>query len=378
MFERKERKKNQKKKKIKKKKIRKKKKKKLYNFVCEMSQEDNKYTTVLGEHTCIPSLTRANEKIQAQCNLLNTKGKLPPYLIVVGDRRRVLFAAKYLDNCVLIHDIMKENGLNNGRVNIALGTYKGVPIAIAETQMGCSAVEINVKELTSNICMTKNFNNFHADSKYVIRVGSCAGINPSVEQTTDNNKVIKGFDIVICNKQVGISGADYQALSGKLNFFDKDALDTIKTKLKKLNYTFKDNLPYISLDNTLVNIMKSQAINLVENNTKLDNNIFTLGNISKDSLYAETNEEEFTHYRDNYSVGSSEMEMAMLCRLAQEKNIYVNNDSMTVGMVCMVLGCIPGISFYHDPPKEKLSQELCIKIALESLYTVAMKHQTIQ
>lgn len=41
-----------------------------------------------------------------------------------------------LDNAVKLHDVLRAHGKNEGRVNITFGLYKGVPVAVAETQMG--------------------------------------------------------------------------------------------------------------------------------------------------------------------------------------------------------------------------------------------------
>jgi len=98
----------------------------------------------LGEHTMMPAFRRlklfANPK---EPNILSaSNGKLPPYVIVVGHRNRVLQIASLLSTnqkpfpkAMLVHKWMKSHNATDGRVNVAVGMYHGVPIAIVEHQV---------------------------------------------------------------------------------------------------------------------------------------------------------------------------------------------------------------------------------------------------
>jgi hypothetical protein len=113
----------------------------------------------------------------------------------------------------------------------------------ASPPIRCPAVEINVRELLSSVCMTNTFSvseqkeatTYKADCKYVIRVGSCAGINLE-EGDQEGSVVIGGFDLIVCDRQVGLSGTDVQALSGELNFFNPQMFIKAKQEMRNLGY----------------------------------------------------------------------------------------------------------------------------------------------
>ncbi len=70
-------------------------------------------------------------------------GKLPPFLLVAGDRRRVLKIASHLTDAVILHDLP----VNPGRVSAAIGLFEGVPIGVVETGMGTGSTEIIIHEV---------------------------------------------------------------------------------------------------------------------------------------------------------------------------------------------------------------------------------------
>lgn len=185
-------------------------------------------STVLGVHTLAPGLQKVPQALLSETILAHSSGFLPPYLLVVGDRRRVEKAAQLLDQATILPHWLQKNELDQGRVHIAVGLFKGTPIAIVEHEMGCSAAEIIVKEIVFG-CMSRSFKtekaNFNSDAKYVLRVGSSAGINKST--ATD----ISAFDLVVVSHQLGMSGADMQSLTGQLNYFDPQMASSAKTKM---------------------------------------------------------------------------------------------------------------------------------------------------
>jgi len=141
-----------------------------------------------GIHTAVPGLlskaadgsSPAAAEIVQKTPLKATK-KLPPFVVLVGDRRRVDFVCEFLENACVLTDEMASKGLNRGRCQVAVGLFKGTPVVVCETQMGGPATEIIVRELLSSQVMGQQFEYegrlLKADAKYVIRVGSCAGLN---------------------------------------------------------------------------------------------------------------------------------------------------------------------------------------------------------
>ena len=87
--------------------------------------------------------------------LRENEGRLPPYMIAVGSRTRVMRAGKELDlrEPVLIdQEVMDRHGLSMfGRTSLLVGVLEtdglAFPITILETQMGCPATQIILKEL---------------------------------------------------------------------------------------------------------------------------------------------------------------------------------------------------------------------------------------
>jgi hypothetical protein len=77
---------------------------------------------VLGQHTAV-SIARESGKWKDIPLLKDNDGMLPPSMMVVGDRRRVLSASKMLSESFLIHEevarILGPSGA--GRVNVAVG-----------------------------------------------------------------------------------------------------------------------------------------------------------------------------------------------------------------------------------------------------------------
>lgn len=144
--------------------------------------------------------------------------------------------------------------------------------------------------------------------------------------------------------QVGVSGSDIQALTGQLNLLDVETLAEARRSLGVLGYRFEKGWPRMDLDPTMSSLLISHA-RLHAAGAKLSAHLH--GNVSKDSLYAESNEESFIALRRDQDVGSSEMEMSVLCRLAAEQT-HVRGDPVVVGMVVTVLGVIPGSSFLTD------------------------------
>jgi purine-nucleoside phosphorylase len=215
----------------------------------------------MGEHTLMPLLTRSPQCYENTL-LEASQGKLPPYMIVVGDRCRVEKMASYLDDALLLDTHMQQNGLSKGRVCIAIGTFKGTPICVVEHSMGCACAEIIIREVLHDSCSVRTFRTdsytYKAPSKYVIRYGSCGAINdPEVhaqsrgetQAFTDDSSnplqandispqtaTFKPFDIAVASHQIGLSGSDIQAVTGRLQFFGSDWQDEAIDHMRATGY----------------------------------------------------------------------------------------------------------------------------------------------
>jgi len=102
--------------------------------------------------------------------------------------------------------------------------------------------------------------------------------------------------------------------------------------------------------------------------------VLELGNFSKDSLYAEANEKSFTDLRDSFGVGTSEMELATIARVAAQSKQH--NHPISIGQLTLVVGTIPGLSFVHDKPRESASMNFAVQLVLESLHLISIEHRS--
>src|SRR5271157_1824116 len=105
----------------------------------------------LGAHTCLGHL-HSLRKWKDIPYLKENHGMLPPFIIAVGSRVRVAKAPEILglkDPVFLDETARATVGLSAyGRVAMVVGLFEkaGIqtPIAVVETQMGCSATQINL------------------------------------------------------------------------------------------------------------------------------------------------------------------------------------------------------------------------------------------
>lgn len=333
---------------------------------------------VLGVHTLVPGLTSLPAAYKGTI-LEQNQGFLPPYMVVCGDRRRVEHIATFLDNATLLRPVVAKAGGDPSRVEIAVGTYKGTPIAAVETEMGCPATEIVVRDICSSLASRLSFRQgdflFNAPQRYVIRLGSAAGINGTIKGQT----VVKAFDAVIATHSVGVSGADIQALTGNLNFFDTRLSSQASSIMGKLGYTAKTDKQgqvwhtlAVSPDVRGAMVRASKLLQIPSENKEMQ--VLELGNFSKDSLYAETNEKSFTDLRDSFGVGTSEMELSTIARVAAQSKLH--NCLISVGQLTLVVGTIPGDSFVNDKPREHASMNFAVALVLESLHLLALEHRS--
>merc|ERR1712000_297713 len=100
------------------------------------------------------------------------------------------------------------------------------------------------------------------------------------------------------------------------------------------------------------------------------------GNVSKDSLYSESNEDSFVELREKYDVGSTEMEFGTLFRLAKTLTAKHNNP-VRVGMILCSVGVLPAGSFLEGPKWADISSRntrAALIAALETLHDISERH----
>ena len=120
----------------------------------------------LGRHTCLPYLFD-DDHLKAVPGLA-ALGRLPPTILLVGDRRRVARVLDFLEDGVDVAEAAAQavGPRAAGRVAVGFGHRRGVPVLVVETQMGGPATEIITREVIDPA--------FHPTPPHaVIRVGSC-------------------------------------------------------------------------------------------------------------------------------------------------------------------------------------------------------------
>lgn len=93
--------------------------------------------------------------MEYQPHLKITTNDISPYVLLPGDPDRVEIIGKYLNDFKIISQ--------NREFKIGLGTYKGIPVTICSTGIGCPSTAIAVEEL------------INAGAQFLIRVGTCGG-----------------------------------------------------------------------------------------------------------------------------------------------------------------------------------------------------------
>ncbi|MEM4336027.1 MAG: hypothetical protein QXY61_03410 [Candidatus Anstonellales archaeon] len=319
-----------------------------------------------GSHTVVGILNE--NKLFDLKYIKENGGRLPPYIIAVGDRRRVWKAKNLLEEFVLLDEEAKRFGLDfAGRVAVAVGKFKGVPVCVFETQMGCPATQINANEIlyfSDDEGYFVDGDRVVSDGIYIIRVGTCAGINAG-----DNvAPVLEIGDVVISERSFGSVGAILQSYIGKINFLDGvERKDIISSRLVKeaISLDGRDRTLMAEESEVIIYSLKAHA-----ENKRI--RYFVGNDFTKDSLYAEFSEEDFVFLRKNYGVITTEMEQLSIDALAA---VYRNAGiPVHSGLISSVVGVIPGKSF---PDKEEefrkveRAEQNSLEIALNALYSIA-------
>ncbi|MBD3398590.1 hypothetical protein GF412_05100 [Candidatus Micrarchaeota archaeon] len=326
----------------------------------------------LGVHTAVGHLQKFNKWKEIPF-LRDNKGMVPPFIISVGSRARVLQSPFTLGmkSHSFIDDAAKQKFsiADYGRVCICIGTaeHKGLlfPLMVAESQMGCPAAQINMKELLYHARPEgyKIRGEWRPSSGvHVIRAGTCGGVN-SHKRTSP---VMEIGDIAIAAESIGSVGALLQSSFGMLNFTGIPMPQEAKANFPA---RFTEDGQYLS---TFPSADMGTA--LVSGARELGAKFACGTNFTKDSLYAEMGEDDFAALRDRYNVISTEMEQIAIDALAYEftkEGIPVHS-----GLVSAVIGAIPGKSFPETEEEHKAAakaEEHAVILAKNALGETALR-----
>jgi uridine phosphorylase len=320
----------------------------------------------LGKHTTLSYIVDRPE-IWSRIPYLNeNEGKSPPFIIVVGDRRRVWKVAERLSKVVFLDqaatqisseiDGWKESPsakAEYGRVAMALGTYESVPILVAEIQMGSYSAQIILNEILSDNLVSKQYiaegQNFDADYKYVIRVGTCGGINCS------QHEQIREGDIINSTFAIGASTAILQS-TARLDTWRIDSVEPVKEAWLGLGSGFsltKDGHPKAHCSSVVVDAINKAA-------SAKGIRCFQGGAVTKDSLYAELSENLFVELCRRHSARSTEDALSTIAAVCTRKGAKF-------GMVAGAIGLIPGSSFTESESVKDRAEKRAIELALEAM-----------
>jgi uridine phosphorylase len=331
---------------------------------------------VLGQHTAV-SIARESGKWKEIPFLMENDGMMPPSMVVVGDRRRVLSAAKLLKDPILLHEAVERlaGPSGSGRVNIAVGLFehggKPLPVTILETQMGCSAQDINAWEVLANSReggYTVFGILFPASGLNVIRAGTCGGIIlSSANAARSEAPVIEIGDVINATASLG-DGAVVRQRLGCGNCLDAEDLRRFRKLwyVRGHGFTPDNKWPVISSSPDVVDALARAC-------AELGLTTHTGANFTKESLYLESDEERVKSLRTGYGVLSTEMEHFGLAFLAHELIRF--GIATHQGLISTVVGTVPGGSFAAPGSKEeekaKESEHKMLEATMRALWKLA-------
>jgi len=329
----------------------------------------------LGRHTTVAYL--GPEQWQNIPFLKDNGGCLPPYILALGDARRVRRAVTELEleNPLLLHEAGEEvlGPVGRGRVDMVIGIYRHqgrpIPLAIVETQMGMSPTQIIIREVLSHTALSYSFEGETVGSGkiYIVRAGSAGGINLTEEAASSEGEArgIEVGDVVNAVFSAGYSGALIQAAAG-IDLYDPDTRERFGRAWKEWGHTFTPDgrYPKAESDPEVVSALRDAA-------EELGVRCHDGGNFSKDSLYAETRDEVFLALRERYNIMSTEMEHLGLAALAGE--CRTKSLPVATGLVSGVIGVMPGESFDLSPEARERAEHVegdVLRVAALALWRI--------
>ena len=231
-----------------------------------------------------------------QYHLKVKPGDVAKYVLLPGDPGRVLKIVEFMDSA-------KEIAKNREFLTYT-GEYKGIPVSVTSTGIGCPSAAIAVEELAN------------VGAKVFIRVGTSAGIQPEV----------KPGDLVIPNGAMRNEGTSYYYVpDGFPAVPSYKVLRALILASEKLGY--KHHVGIISTD---------------------------------DSFYAES--PEFLSELRDFGITSLDMESSAIFIVSHIRGL----EAGTVLGVVANLSTREGV-FKEDDPRRSLAIERAIKAALEAV-----------
>jgi len=278
----------------------------------------------LGRHTCLPFLF--DDDSRRSVPQLAALERLPPSILLVGDRRRVVRVLHHLEEAVDVAEFCAEaiGPHAAGRVAVGFGSRRGVPVLVVETQMGGPATEIITREVLDE--------SFHTTApSAVIRVGSC-GVLAELEPPPE---------VVVAAFATGWSAALEQGRHGVLGSrTDPD-----------------DNPPVLACSDAVIEALEDGVAK-----TPADMPEGTGGVLSKDSLYAEEGG-RIAEAMIRLGCIATEMELATIGPIAEEKGA-------AWGGVMASAGWVPQGEWF-DRRRVHRNEDAAIDAALEAVCILA-------
>ena len=291
----------------------------------------------LGRHTCLSYLFAAGPP--ADPPLL--RAGVPPWILATGDRRRVDRIRARLEDPLDLRAFARERlgELAGARVDVALGTYRGLPVLAVETQMGGPATEIILREVLDP--------SFHPDgARAVIRVGTCGTVYPGPGETPP---------LAIAEFAAGYSAAIEQARRGVLAPPADGTPESERSSPRP---------PRLSCSPAVTAALMA-AVAAVSPGTSF----LAGGCFSKDSLYAEQ-DRRLAAILGELGCVATEMELATIGPVAESLGVLWGGIMATAGRVPDGPWLPPEVILAHE--------ELAIDVALAALHRLAAPESSAQ
>jgi len=263
-----------------------------------------------------------------------------------------------------------------GRVNLAIGVFeyqgKPLPLTILETQMGCSAQDINAWEALVNSREDGYMlggTEVPGRGLVAIRAGTCGGIIiPDGKGGQLEEPIIEIGDVVNATYSFA-DGATVRQRMGAWSSLNPDDISRYRAAIGA-RMTTDGTWPVVRSSPGVVEALYSSS-------TELGLTCHDGGNFTKESLYLESDEERVKDLRWRYGALSTEMEHFGLAHLTEEltrAGIPASN-----GLISTVVGTVPGGSFAMPGSKEEEkangSQMVMLEAAMRALWKMAYGKQ---
>ena len=335
--------------------------------VLHLGEQHSDSSHYLGRHSTLSYLIHQPRVWRRIPFLRENEGHAPPLILAVGDRRRVYAIARRLKKPVLLSETAAKlcgkqpsqrdirSAPEFGRVAMAIGLVSSfVPVLVVETQMGAPATQIIMNEILSDDLTSTNYqvgkSRIDLQHKIVIRVGTAGGIN------CDGKPTIKVGDIVNATHSIGATGAVIQSLL-RLDFWSPGAIEEFRRRWTSLGSDFTitdDGHPRVECSRDVVETLDDAG------HRRVADACHKGGNVTKDSLYAESSVDMFLDLCRLHDCRSTEMELSAIAVSARKNNAHF-------GMVSAIVGVLPGASFTGSEKAKTMAEQRSLRVALDAV-----------